>query len=202
MNDLHYNREFPGDKEYPESYGMAFEAWVPMMNPVRKEEKEREYWKQMYPAQVKEIQRVVEQLCDRIDYKGSFIYDEYPDQVTLKRLCDGMEQVVTAGNPYSSTMTAMGICNNCSEPWGNRILPPVQPVKPPAPPMPGPMPGPGGGAPPMPGPGGGAPPMPGPGGEPVPPMPEPGGNLRNLIEVLLYDELAKRRRNQRRYENF
>jgi hypothetical protein len=33
-------------------------------------------------------------------------------------------------------------------------------------------------------------------------MPEPGGNLRNLIEVLLYDELAKRRRNQRRYENF
>jgi hypothetical protein len=178
MNDLHYNREFPGDKEYPESYGMAFEAWVPMMNPVRREEKEREYWKQMYPAQVKEIQRVVEQLCDRIDYKGSFIYDEYPDQVTLKRLCDGMEQVVTAGNPYSSTMTAMGICNNCSEPWGNRILPPVQPVKPPAPPMPGP------------------------GGEPVPPMPEPGGNLRNLIEVLLYDELAKRRRNQRRYENF
>ena len=45
-----------------------------------------EYMQQLYPQQAKNILRKVIYHIDPIDYKGSFIYDEYPDQLQLYRV--------------------------------------------------------------------------------------------------------------------
>ena len=45
-----------------------------------------EYMQQLYPQEAKNILRKVIFHLDPIDYKGSFIYDEYPDQLQLYRV--------------------------------------------------------------------------------------------------------------------
>ncbi len=45
-----------------------------------------EYMQQLYPQEAKNILRKVIYHIDPIDYKGSFIYDEYPDQLQLYRV--------------------------------------------------------------------------------------------------------------------
>ena len=45
-----------------------------------------EYMQQLYPMEAKNILRKVIYHLDPIDYKGSFLYDEYPDQLQLYRV--------------------------------------------------------------------------------------------------------------------
>lgn len=45
------------------------------------------YLKSLYPAMAKQLLPVVEEECDRMEYEGSMIYDEYPDQLQLRLLC-------------------------------------------------------------------------------------------------------------------
>ena len=45
-----------------------------------------EYLQQMYPLEVKNYQRKVAEILDKLDYEGSMIYDEYPDRYSLQRL--------------------------------------------------------------------------------------------------------------------
>ena len=46
-----------------------------------------EYMKSMYPDLAKKILPHVEVECDRMEYEGSMIYDEYPDQLQLRMMC-------------------------------------------------------------------------------------------------------------------
>lgn len=46
-----------------------------------------EYMKSIYPETAKQIYRYVEEECDRIEYSGSMLFDEYPDQLQLRLLC-------------------------------------------------------------------------------------------------------------------
>ena len=50
-------------------------------------ERERNLMKSYYPKKAADIQSAVEDACDHLDYEGSFLYDEYPDQWTVKRTC-------------------------------------------------------------------------------------------------------------------
>ncbi len=40
----------------------------------------------LYPTEVMEIQELVENCCDRMEYDGSMMYDEYPDKRAVERL--------------------------------------------------------------------------------------------------------------------
>ena len=62
---------------YPYPYG--FEEQTRRMQDL-------EYMQQLYPQEAKKILRKVIYHVDPIDYKGSFIYDEYPDQLQLYRV--------------------------------------------------------------------------------------------------------------------
>jgi len=62
---------------YPYPYG--FEEQTRRMQDL-------EYMQQLYPQEAKNILRKVIYHVDPIDYKGSFIYDEYPDQLQLYRV--------------------------------------------------------------------------------------------------------------------
>jgi hypothetical protein len=51
-------------------------------------DKDWDYMKQMYPVMAKRLQREVEDECDRLEYDGSCMFDEYPDRVYLGRIAD------------------------------------------------------------------------------------------------------------------
>ena len=53
-------------------------------NPI----KDLEYFGQMYPERVKRYQGRVMEMLDRMDYEGSMIYDEYPDQLQIRLMCN------------------------------------------------------------------------------------------------------------------
>ena len=54
----------------------------------RMERRDFEYMKSMYPMAVKRILPYVEMECDRMAYTGSMIYDEYPDQLQIRMMCN------------------------------------------------------------------------------------------------------------------
>lgn len=62
---------------YPYQYG--YEEQTKRMQDL-------EYIQQLYPMEAKNILRKVIYHLDPIDYKGSFLYDEYPDQLQLYRV--------------------------------------------------------------------------------------------------------------------
>lgn len=54
----------------------------------RMERRDFEYMKSMYPLTVKRLLPFVEEECDRMSYEGSMIYDEYPDQLQIRMMCN------------------------------------------------------------------------------------------------------------------
>ena len=63
---------------------------LPDQNRIR----EMEYFQSIYPQNIKILQKYVVEECDRMDYKGSPIYDEYPDMQIIrqagKKICDNI----------------------------------------------------------------------------------------------------------------
>ena len=53
-----------------------------------------EYLQAMYPLEVKEYQRKINQVLDRIDYSGSMIYDEIPDRISLYKLATDITESI------------------------------------------------------------------------------------------------------------
>lgn len=45
-----------------------------------------DYVKEMYPKTFQRLQQIVDDECDRHEYSGSILYDEYPDRVGLMRM--------------------------------------------------------------------------------------------------------------------
>lgn len=58
---------------------------------------ELEYFKGMYPQQVRSLQALVDEASDRLDYEGSPMYDEYPDREFIYHVRDTVSQSA-AGN--------------------------------------------------------------------------------------------------------
>ncbi len=51
-------------------------------------EKDMERMKELYPSEAKKILEYVEDECDRMEYEGSLMFDEFPDRLMLRRICD------------------------------------------------------------------------------------------------------------------
>lgn len=49
-------------------------------------EKDKEYMKSLFPEKAKTIQALVEDECDKLEYEGSVMFDEYPDKLSLKKI--------------------------------------------------------------------------------------------------------------------
>lgn len=178
---------------------------------------EIEYFQSIYPQNIKILQKYVIEECDRMDYKGSPIYDEYPDMQMIRQACGricknipepkgnwentgemDLEQVEIyeiGGNQGETTISQQlrrkpGPGRPPGPPpgsWG----PPPGPWSPP--PGPGHPPGPWGPPPgPPPGPWG---PPPGPGRPPGHQKPgsSAGGWLQDIVQVLLTNEIQNRR---------
>ena len=139
-------------------YKIPFYMAYPMQDVYLSEieyERGRERLKEMYPKEAKRIQRVVEEECDKMEYDGSLMFDEYPDRVMVQKLCDDIYNKV-----YDNTTAEVE-----TEQYRDRR------------------------------PGGGFPPPP-----PPPPRRDRGG--RDLIEILLFDEMFRRRCRHNRCRRF
>ena len=55
---------------------------------IQKERTDREYFKQMYPEELKKYSKIIIEILDRLDGKDSFIYDQYPDKIRTERLAE------------------------------------------------------------------------------------------------------------------
>ena len=40
-----------------------------------------------YSGRTAEIQKLVERECDRMEYDGSMMFDDYPDKFMMRRIC-------------------------------------------------------------------------------------------------------------------
>ncbi len=52
------------------------------------EEKDWDYVKGIYPQMAKTIQEKVEEECDKLEYDGSMMFDEYPDKLMMRNICE------------------------------------------------------------------------------------------------------------------
>lgn len=75
---MFYEKPLPFYLAYPLLKG-AFEEEL--------KERDRLLLRSYYSDTARELQEMVEAECDRMDYDGSMIYDEYPDKLMLRQVC-------------------------------------------------------------------------------------------------------------------
>ncbi len=71
----------------PVPYYMAFpvnDGW----EAEEENQRDYEYIRQLYPEKMQHIMSVIEDECDKLEYEGSMMFDEYPDRLMLSRLCN------------------------------------------------------------------------------------------------------------------
>lgn len=67
---------------YYMTYPMPF-----LFDDDRVNRRDYDYMKSIYPDTAKRLLPFVEEECDRLEYKGSMMYDEYPDRLQLRLMC-------------------------------------------------------------------------------------------------------------------
>lgn len=56
--------------------------------------RDMEYLQQMYPMEVKRYQGRIAEILDKMDFEGSMIYDEYPDQCYLQHFVKSIIRIL------------------------------------------------------------------------------------------------------------
>lgn len=61
---------------------------MPMFNDDgRMIRRDYDYMKSVYPDTAKRLLPLIEEECDRMEYDGSMMFDEYPDRLQLRLMC-------------------------------------------------------------------------------------------------------------------
>lgn len=120
-------------------------------------ERDLQYLQQMYPADAKRMQKKVEEECDKLEYEGSMMYDEYPDRVTILLIRDRIADALAREDAEKDAVQDYEMSDEMNATQMRR---------------------------------------PGPGMSPFDP------DRRNLLEVLLYNEMHKRRCKRRQCRRF
>lgn len=60
---------------------------------------EEEYLKFLYSKEVRDIASIVMDIADRLEYSGSFIYDEYPDKTYLYKTSSYIHDIINKKLP-------------------------------------------------------------------------------------------------------
>lgn len=65
-----------------------------------------EYLQQMYPTYARKYQNAISSVVDKMDYEGSFIYDQYPDKLTLQRMVESVMAVIKTNEEAMGSIAA------------------------------------------------------------------------------------------------
>ena len=74
---------------------MPFYMSYPMQNLYLTEmeyEKDLDRMKELYPREAKKVLEYVEDECDKMEYEGSLMFDEYPDRFMMEQITDRIYQ--------------------------------------------------------------------------------------------------------------
>ncbi len=121
---------------------MPFYMSYPMQNLYLTEmeyEKDIERMKDLYPKEAKRILEYVEDECDKMEYEGSLMFDEYPDRLMVEMVVNRIYD-----NMQSEDSVAAEEYTNRKDRWqGGPGMPPPPPgpgmMPPPPPPRDDPM---------------------------------------------------------------
>lgn len=102
---MDYYKAFPsymgyGDTPYNnkiyQGYGGPNQTIVqqPLAFPEDRILEDMEYLQQMYPTYAKRYQNVISSVVDKMDYDASFIYDQYPDKLSIGRMVESVMVVI------------------------------------------------------------------------------------------------------------
>ena len=197
---------------------MPFYMAYPMQNVFLEEmeyERDMQKMKDLYPKEVRAVQALVEEECDKMEYDGSLMFDEYPDKLMLRQIVNRIYDGAVGGqmniqgfeaSPYEAEQyeqeqyePGQYAAKDKEEsdmeaeelPLEGSMVTQGRPPRP------------GWGPPPPPRPGWGPPPPPPrPGWGPPPPPPHGNNGLQNLIEVLLFNEMYQRRCRHKRWRRW
>lgn len=61
-----------------------------------------EYLQQMYPTYARKYRNTIGSVVDKMDYDGSFIYDQYPDKLTIQRMVESVVAVIRTNEETAS----------------------------------------------------------------------------------------------------
>ena len=130
---MDYNQEqfFRMQMDVPK---MPFYMSYPMQNLYLTEmeyEKDMERMKELYPKEVKTILSYVEDECDKMEYEGSLMFDEYPDRLMLEQVAERIYRNVTG---EEKNVEAEQYWGGMNPPPGPGMPPPPGPGMPPPPP--------------------------------------------------------------------
>jgi len=132
-------------------YYMAY-PMPSLLDDTKQDKRDMDYLKSLYPNTVKIILMHVEDECDRLEYEGSMMYDEYPDQLQMHMVCSRICKKVQEANQEESDMMQQEV--EAQNRFNDRR----------------------------------------PGFRPRPPQNDP---LRDIVQVLFFQELMRRRYNHR-----
>lgn len=76
----------------PMPYYMTYED--PLLMQEQDDDKDIERLMSMYPKSARKIQMVIEVECDKMEYDGSLMFDEYPDKERMERIIDSIYQQI------------------------------------------------------------------------------------------------------------
>lgn len=79
--------------EQPIPFYMAYPFLVPL-DQEQAQEKDLQVMRSFYSRRAAKIQEKVDRECDRMEYDGSMMFDEYPDKFMMEHLCRKIEQEV------------------------------------------------------------------------------------------------------------
>lgn len=69
----------------PRPFYLTYPMLLPYEN-LEEQERDMEYLKSMYPDAAKDVQGLVEEECDKLEYEGSFMFDDRPDKLMLRKI--------------------------------------------------------------------------------------------------------------------
>jgi len=100
-------------------YYMAF-PMPSLFGDDKQDKQDMEYLKSMYPNTVKQLLLYVEAECDKLEYEGSMMFDEYPDQLQLHMMCNRIYDNVKAMEQDEQDMMAAEVeaQNHCHNEHG------------------------------------------------------------------------------------
>ena len=79
--------------EQPLPFYMAYPFLMPF-DQEREHEKDLQLMQSYYSRRASRIQQKVERECDRMEYDGSMMFDEYPDKFMMEHLCRKIEREI------------------------------------------------------------------------------------------------------------
>lgn len=128
MPQLPYMQQQPYMPYYQEQQPMPYHMAYPYpmyMQETDDDEKDLDKIMSMMPETARYIQPMVEDECDRMEYDGSLMFDEYPDKVMMERIIESLYQRMSNSHMTEEVAQESEVfatqCRNCGNSVGDGL---------------------------------------------------------------------------------